>query len=219
MSKSLDLSLYFIVGPSHMDGDGHDLVSAAVRGGVTCLQYRDKTSTTRQMIERARALKSLLEGTGVPLFINDRVDVALASGADGVHVGRDDMAVDQARSILGPDKLLGVTLKNEGEVAALDPTLVDYGSFGGVFETTSKKNPDPPIGVDGLTALAKQLKGKAPNLPQCAIAGINQSNVVSVIACGLDGACVITAITKAADAESAARDLRQLIENEKGRQA
>jgi thiamine-phosphate pyrophosphorylase len=215
MKAALDLSLYLIVGPSHDTGDRISLVRAAVEGGVTLVQLRDKVSDTRRMIEDARALKKALAGTGVPLLINDRVDVALAAGADGVHVGREDISAQDARQILGSNYILGITVKTLDEVRAVDPGIVDYASIGGVFETNSKDNPDAPIGLPGLQDCVAMLTAGSPGLPRCAIAGIDAKRAEAVMATGVDGICVVSAITKAADPRGAAAQLRALVDNAK----
>ncbi len=218
MRPVLDLSLYMILGPSHLPGDPVPFIRAAVAGGVTLVQWRDKTSTTGAMIDQVRAIRQALTGTGVPLIVNDRVDVALAAGADGVHVGRDDIGVQDARRLLGPHPLLGVTVKNPAETRAVDPAILDYTSIGGVFKTDSKRNPDPPIGLDGLRDLVAILEAGAPGLPRCAIAGIGAEQAEPVIAAGVDGICVVSALTGSGDPEAAARHLHSLVERAKRRQ-
>lgn len=210
--KSFDLSLYLIVGDAHLDGDPAPLVRAAVAGGVTLVQLRDKSGTTAERVARARALKAALEGTGVPLIVNDRADVAAAAGADGLHVGAEDLSAADARRLIGPEAILGVTVKTVAQARAVDPALVDYASVGGVFETTSKHNPDPTLGLTGLKEMTGALTAAVPGLPRCAIAGIDAGNAAAVIACGVDGVCVVRAITEAADPEAAAKDLRARIE-------
>ncbi|MDW3204177.1 MAG: thiamine phosphate synthase [Alphaproteobacteria bacterium] len=209
---SLDLTLYLIVGPSHVDGDPAPLVRDAVRGGVTLVQLRDKTSTTGGMVASARALKAALDGTGVPLLINDRADVAVAAGADGVHLGRDDLSPADARAIVGSDRIVGVTVKNPSEARAVEPGIVDYASVGGVFSTESKINPDPPIGLDGLREMAAVLTAGSPGLPRCAIAGIDGTRAAEVIAAGVDGVCVVSAITRSTDPFNAAQQLRAVVD-------
>ena len=118
------------------------LALAAARGGATIIQYRDKNSPTRLMVERARAIHAALRGTGVPLVVNDRIDVALAAGVEGVHVGREDMLVADARRLLGPDAIIGLTVKNEADAQAAIEADIDYACIGGLFETPAKHNLD-----------------------------------------------------------------------------
>lgn len=208
--KSLDLSLYAILDPARTRGrDLAAMADAAATGGATLLQLRDKTAGTRAFVENARVVHKALAGR-IPLLINDRVDVALAAGADGVHVGREDMLPADARRLLGPDAFIGVTLKNEADLAGLDPRVVDYGCIGGVFATTSKDNPDRPVGLDGLRKLRDQ--ARASGLPVGAIAGIDTTNAAATIAAGADGVAIISALFMADDVASAARDLRIIID-------
>lgn len=159
------------------------------------------------MIENALAIREAIAGTGVPLVINDRVDVALASGADGVHLGADDMDAKTARRILGDKAIIGLTVKNraDGERAASMPA--DYACIGGVFETVSKVNPDKPVGLDGFTTLRTLLRELRPGMPVGAIAGIDLARVPNVIAAGADGVAVISAIFRANDIAIATRGL------------
>jgi thiamine-phosphate pyrophosphorylase len=147
----VDLRLYGIIDPDRTgDRNPIDLVRRAVAGGATLIQYRDKTTEGRLLVERARALKAALEDTGVPLLINDRVDVALAAGADGVHLGQEDMHPFDARRLLGPKAIIGLTVKTINQADELVRMPVDYSCIGGIFVTESKDNPDPPIGLEGL---------------------------------------------------------------------
>lgn len=215
MNPRIDLSLYLIVGPTHVDGDPVPLVRAAVEGGVSIVQLRDKTSTTGQMVETARRLKDALLGTGVPLLINDRADVAVAVDADGLHIGRDDLSPQDARRIIGRNRILGVTVKTEAEAKAVAPEIIDYASIGGVFETLSKKNPDPPIGLDGLRDRVATLSLAAPGLPLCAIAGIDATRAMPVVSAGVDGVCVVSAITQSDNPKHAAMVLRAAVDRSK----
>jgi thiamine-phosphate pyrophosphorylase len=211
MKKPLDLSLYICVGPSHCpEGRIVDVAVEAARNGVTLVQLRDKTSGTREMVRIARELVAALEPLGVPLLINDRIDVALASNAAGVHVGQSDMAVEDARRLLGDDAIIGLTVKNPEQAKAAPVELLDYVSFGGVFPTTSKQNPDAPIGTDGLAKLVGITRARC-ELPLCAIAGIDRENAADVIAAGTDGVCIVSAITLADDPGASAMDLSGII--------
>lgn len=209
----VDLSLYVLVDPAQSRGRPlGEIAAAAARSGATLIQLRDKTGTTRELVDAARAIKSALSGSGVPLLINDRVDVALAADADGVHLGREDMEPRAARALLGAQAIIGITVRGEGDIAALVPEVSDYVCIGGVFATSSKNNPDAPVGVEGFARLARLSRAKAPALPVGAIAGINERNAAEVIGAGADGIAIVSAVTSAADPEGAARRLRGIVD-------
>jgi thiamine-phosphate pyrophosphorylase len=168
-------------------------------------------------LHAARAQTSLrsyaaLSGSFVPLLINDRVDVALASGADGVHVGWDDMPVADARRLLGREAIIGLSIKTRAQIEAAPLELLDYVCIGGVFETSSKDNREPPVRPDGFAALAAYVRARAPNIPVGAIAGIDETNTADVIAAGADGIAVISALSLARDPAQAAGLLRGLVD-------
>jgi thiamine-phosphate pyrophosphorylase len=148
-------------------------------------------------------------------LINDHIDVALAAQADGVHLGREDLDPRAARQLLGPDAIIGATVRADFDVAALAPGIVDYVCIGGVFATASKDNPDPPIGLSGLSRLARLTRERVPGIPVGAIAGITERNAADVIGAGADGIAVVSAITVAPDPREAARDLRAIVDNAK----
>ncbi|PVE23592.1 thiamine phosphate synthase [Microvirga sp. KLBC 81] len=210
--KPVDLRLYGIIDPERTGGrDPVELVRQAVAGGATLIQYRDKQAEGRRFVELARALKTVLDGTGVPLLINDRVDVALAARADGVHLGQDDMHPIDARNLLGPDAIIGLTLKTPEQAGAMTQMPVDYGCIGGVFTTVSKNNPSPPIGLDGLRTVLTRAK-HAYRGPIGAIAGIDRSNAQAVIEAGADGIAVISALFMAPDPQAEAQKLRHMVD-------
>lgn len=194
-------------------GDLADLAAKAARNGATLIQYRDKTGSTRQMIAMASGIKAALEGTGVPLVINDRVDVALAAGADGVHLGADDMDAAIARQLLGPDAIIGLTVKTRADAERAGRAQASYACIGGVFETLSKQNPDPPVGLDGFRDLRERLRKLNSTLPVGAIAGIGLEQVRSVIDAGADGVAVISAIFRAPDPADACRSFRRRVDD------
>jgi thiamine-phosphate pyrophosphorylase len=209
----VDIRLYGIIGPENTGGrDIVACVEQAVAGGATIIQLRDKSSDAGKLVETARALMRALKGTGVPLLINDRVDIALASGADGVHLGQSDMNVEDARRLLGSEKIIGITLKTDDHARALSEQDVDYACIGGIFATLSKKNPDPPVGLAGLARIAAIARAAKPGLPVGAIAGIDRSNLRSVIDTGADGIAVISALFAASDIPTSARELRIAID-------
>jgi thiamine-phosphate pyrophosphorylase len=209
----LDLSLYVLVDPARAGGRSlAEVAAAAVRGGATLVQLRDKTGETRALVAEANAIKRALVNSGVPLLINDRVDVALAAGADGVHLGRDDLDLRTARRLLGPRAIIGASAKSRADIEAIPFGAIDYVCIGGVFATLSKDNPDPPIGVNGFKELAALVRERAPGLPVGAIAGIDATNAGVIMRAGADGIAVISAVVAAADPERAARELREIVD-------
>jgi thiamine-phosphate pyrophosphorylase len=218
--KPLDLRLYALLDPEHAGGRALDeLAWLVAAGGATLVQLRDKHSDTRAMVDTARTLKATLRPFGIPLLINDRVDVALAAGADGVHVGQDDMAVEDARRLLGADAVIGLSIKTVAQAEGAPVDLLDYVGIGGVYATTSKDNPDPPIGVAGLGRVADVFRRRAPKLPLCAIAGIDTSNAGATIAAGADGVAVISVLSLNPNPADPARELRAIIDGELARRA
>ena len=210
---SADLQLYALVDPEHAGGrDLAELSFLLAQGGATLVQLRDKRGPTQAMVETARAIRSQLAPLGVPLLINDRVDVAFAAGADGVHLGQDDMAVADARRLLGPHAMIGLSIKTLAQATHAPIEHLDYVCVGGVFATVSKDNPEPPIGLAGLKSIFAKMRGRDPDLPIGAIAGINASNAGAVIATGADGIAVISALSLARDPQAAARGLRAIVE-------
>ena len=208
----VDLRLYALVDPEHAGGRPlPDLAKLLAAGGATLVQLRDKRSDTRAMVEHARAVKAALAPFNVPLLINDRVDVAMASGADGVHVGQEDMAVADARRLLGREAIIGLSIKTIEQAEAAPIELIDYAGVGGVFATSSKDNPKPPIGLAGLSRVAAALRRRVADFPLCGIAGIDASNAGEVIAAGADGVAVISALSLKGDPQAAARELRGIV--------
>jgi len=157
-----------------------------VAGGVTLLQYRNKSGNARQMLKQARELKRCLPAS-VKLIMNDRADLCLAAGFDGVHVGQDDLSPEGARAVIGDRFWLGVSTHNPEQLAAADKTSADYLAIGPVFQTRSKANPDPVVGLDGVRR-ARALTRK----PLVAIGGITRENCRSVVAAGADAVAVIS---------------------------
>jgi thiamine-phosphate pyrophosphorylase len=209
----LDLRLNAIVDPERAGGYAiADLAARCARGGATLVQLRNKHSETRALIEEARAIKQALAPFAVPFVVNDRVDVAMASGADGVHLGQDDMAVEDARRLLGPNAIIGLSIKSVAEAEAARLDLVDYVGSGGVYATSSKQQKNAPIGPAGLARVVAALRRRAPVLPVCGIAGIDASNAAEVIAAGADGVAVISALSLVPSPETAARQLRDIVD-------
>ena len=210
---SVDLRLYALVDPDRSGGHNlADLSRSLAQGGATLIQLRDKAGSTMSMIEEGRAIKQALAGSFVPLLINDRVDVALASSADGVHIGWDDMPVADARKLLGREAIIGLSIKTREQVEAAPLELLDYVCIGGVFETSSKNNPEPPVRTDGFAQLAALVRARAPQMPDGAIAGIDESNAAEVMRAGADGIAVISALSLAPDPKQAAARLRAIVD-------
>jgi thiamine-phosphate pyrophosphorylase len=209
----VDLRLNAIVDPERAGGrDLADLARLCAEGGATLVQLRDKLSETRAMVEAARAIKAALAPFGVPFVVNDRIDVALAAKADGVHLGPDDMAVEDARALLGKNAIIGLSIKSVAEAEAAPVELIDYVGSGGVYVTLSKQQKNAPIGSAGLARIIGALRRRVPIMPVCGIAGIDASNAAEVIAAGADGIAVISALSLAPDPAAAARTLRDIVD-------
>lgn len=213
----VDLRLNAIVDPERANGrDLAELARLCAEGGATLIQLRDKISETRAMVEEARAIKKALAPLAVPFVVNDRVDVALAAAADGVHLGQNDMTVADARRLLGPGPIIGLSVKNVGEADTAPIELIDYVGSGGVYVTLSKQQKNPPIGPEGLARIIAVLRRRASErnkeLPVCGIAGIDANNAGAVIAAGAEGVAVISALSLDPDPAAAARALRQVVD-------
>jgi thiamine-phosphate pyrophosphorylase len=161
-------------------------VEQLVAAGITLLQYRNKLGEARQMLDHARELRTCL-GANVKLIMNDRADLCLAAGFNGLHVGQDDLSPESARLIIGNERWLGVSTHNPGQLAEADKTSADYLAIGPIFATSSKKNPDPVVGLEGVRR-ARELTRK----PLVAIGGITRANARSVIDAGADSVAVIS---------------------------
>lgn len=208
----IDLRLYAVLDPQQSGGhDLPDLARELAVGGVTLVQLRDKRGNPRDTMTLARALKAALP-SHVPLIVNDDVAAATEAGADGVHLGQNDMSIAEARRRLGPVPFIGLTIKTVAQAQAAPLDLIDYVGIGGVFATASKDNPDPPIGLAGLRAITRALHDRIGNIPMCAIAGINADNAADVIAAGVEGIAVVSALTKAPEPREAARKLRAIVD-------
>lgn len=210
---TVDLRLYALIDPNRANGrDLASLTGLVADGGATLIQLRDKTGSTRQLIEEARAMGDTLAGTKIPLLINDRVDVALAAEADGVHIGWDDISAADARLLLGRTAIIGLSIKTLQQAQDAPLQHLDYVCIGGVYETMSKDNPEPPIGAEGLRTIAAAIRKRAPLMPVGAIAGIDESNAAATIAAGADGVAIISALSMTDDPKAAARNMRAVID-------
>lgn len=195
-----DLRLYLITDPALCADIGVvETVRRAVVGGVSMVQFRDKTATTAQRISMACALMDVLKGTGVPLIINDDLEAAVLSGADGVHIGQSDGSPLEARQLLGPNRILGLSCETLERVLATQNVPVDYLGLGPVFTTSTKSDHEHPIGMFALGQMVR-----ATSLPTVAIGGLNASHVNAVMDAGVDGLSVVSAICGHTDPQTAA---------------
>ena len=179
-----------------------DVVAAAVDGGAQTVQLREKGASTRTFVELAGVLQALLAPHGVPLIINDRVDVALASGASGVHLGQDDMAYSDARRLLGPDAVIGLSVETMDDVMRAEQFDVDYLGVSPIFATPTKTDTRGAWGIDGLAAVRRRSRHHL-----VAIGGLHAGNVSDVTAAGADTVAVVSAVCAAPDPRAAAAEL------------
>jgi len=178
-----------------------DVVRKAVQGGVSCVQLREKNLPTRAFVEEALAVKKILAPHGIPLMINDRIDVALAAGADGVHIGQEDMPYETARRLMGPKAIIGLSVETWEDVEASRDLDVDYLGVSPVFATPTKTDTKEPWGLEGL----RKIKAFSRH-PLVAIGGICEANAREVTQAGADCLAVVSAICSADDpAEATAR--------------
>jgi thiamine-phosphate pyrophosphorylase len=213
MYAPVDLRLNAILDPERAGGrDLVDLARCVAEGGATLVQLRDKRSDTRAMIEAARAIKAALAPFAVAFVVNDRVDVALAARSDGVHIGPDDMAAEDARRLLGPDAIIGLSIKTVEAARTAPLGLINYAGIGGVYATLSKQQKSAPIGPEGFARVATAVRRRAPGLPLCGVAGIDAGNAAAVMAAGANGVAVISALSLAPDPTAATRDLREIVD-------
>lgn len=181
------------------------VVEAAVDGGVSCVQLREKHLNTRDFIAQAQAIRPLLRDRGIPLLINDRLDVALAVEADGVHIGQQDMPYPLARKLLGPQAIIGLSVESLDEVYEAEHYDVDYLGVSAIFATPVKTDTRHLWGLDGL----RQVRHLSRH-PLVAIGGIDQSNAAQVVAAGADSIAVVSAICAATDPQQATANLARV---------
>lgn len=209
MRRNIDWSLYLVTDrPLSLGRPLEEIVGAAVDGGVTAVQLREKECSTREFVALARKLRALLAPRGIPLLINDRIDVALAAHADGVHIGQTDMPYPDARRLLGPDALIGLSVETAEQATEAAAWDCDYLGVGPLFATATKPDAAPAWGLGRFTALRTTSRHKL-----VAIGGLNSSNAAAVTAAGADGIAVVSAICSAPDPRAAAAGLRRLIQD------
>ena len=200
------LRLYLVTDQALMRGRPlADVVAAAVQGGVSCVQLREKHLGSREFLAQALILKALLAPQGIPLVINDRIDIALACGADGVHLGQNDLPADEARKLLPPEVFLGWSVESIDDVQQSAALPVDYLGVSPIFSTPTKTDTKDPWGLEGLAVVRA-----ATPLPLVAIGGIHAGNAREVLRAGADGLAVVSALCAADDPRAAAARLRSM---------
>lgn len=205
MSK-LDLTLYLVTDSTNMTEDEFlSKVEAACKGGVTLIQLREKNRTTKEYIDLANKVKAISDRYDLPLLIDDRLDVAMAVDAAGVHVGADDMPVALARKLLGPDKIVGATAKTVEAAMKAEQDGADYLGVGAIYPTTTKVK-TVLTKVETLQEICEHV-----SIPVGAIGGLNKDNCDILQGTDIDGICVVSAVMKQADCESAAKELKEKI--------
>lgn len=205
--KTIDYSLYLVTDRGLSRGRPTiEIVKAAVRGGVTVVQLREKQATAREYIREILSIKSFLDEKNIPLVINDRIDIAMAVEADGVHIGQTDIPLDAARRIVKESMIIGVSVESVGDALKADIQGADYISVSPVFQTPTKTDTAPALGLEGV-AMISRLTGR----PVIGIGGINKTNCAGVIRSGARGICVVSAVCSADDPELAARELKEII--------
>jgi len=199
--------LYVILDAGLMTGSIEDTAEKLIEAGVLALQYRNKKGSAREVLAIARRLAGVVRPRGVSFFVNDRADIAQLSGASGVHVGQEDLGVEQARAVIGAEGWIGLSTHNETQFRAAAQTSADYIAVGPVFGTTTKDNPDPVVG----TELVRSVRGLTKK-PIVAIGGITLERAAGVIEAGADSVAVISDILRAEDPAQRARQFIRRLE-------
>ena len=199
--------LHVITDESYVRGRAHrDVAEAATAGGAKVVQFRDKTASGKRLYEVALEIRRITAAAGVTFIVNDRLDIAFSVGADGVHIGQEDLPVEAARRILGKEKIIGASAGNVEEALAAVRAGADYIGFGPIFTTGSKPDAGEPVGLEALSDLASRV-----DAPVIAIGGITVDNLAEVMASGAVGAAVISAVAAVKDMHKATRSLVQII--------
>lgn len=205
MKAQPDYSIYLVTDDGYLQGRALiDCVREALEGGVTLVQYRAKTASSAEMYNEALQLKALCDSFNVPLIINDRLDIAMAVGAAGVHLGQDDLPCAAARKLLGEDYIIGVSAHNPAEAKAALQSGADYLGCGAVFGTATKADVQK-LGTDGLAAICK-----AKGLPVVGIGGVTADNYREVRAAGADGAAIVSGILAQPDIRATVRAIAKV---------
>ena len=209
--QRIDYSLYLVTDRGLARGRTTlEILTAAVRGGATVVQLREKDCSTRDFIDQALGIKKFLSAQGVPLIINDRMDVAQAVKADGVHLGQTDMPLEMAKSILGDSMIIGISAESLEDAIEAEKGGADYLGVSPIYATPTKTDTAPPLGLEGLQEIRKAVR-----LPLVGIGSLSRDNAAEVVRSGADGIAVVSAIVAADDPELAARELKDVIDGAK----
>lgn len=201
----LDYSLYLVTDRNILKGRPLcEAVEQAILGGVTLVQLREKDVSTREFYKQAVEVKKITENYNIPLIINDRLDIAQAVDAEGVHLGQSDMPLIAARNILGKSKIIGISVGNIEEAVEAEKNSADYVGIGTIFFTGTKKDIELPIGIEGLKKIYNNI-----NIPAVAIGGINENNFREVLSTGIEGISVVSAILGKNNIKAAAETLHK----------
>lgn len=206
-----DLSLYLVTDNDLLCGRRmEEVVEEAVQGGVTLVQLREKNASTKHFYEQAMRLKSILKAYHVPLIINDRLDIALACEAEGIHIGQSDMPYDVVRRLMGKERIIGLSVENRTDALEANKLDVDYIGISPVFGTPTKTDTALPFGLAGVRDVMSVSRH-----PSVGIGGINHTNAADIIRSGANGIAVVSAIISAENPRTAARDLLSIVEHSK----
>lgn len=211
MRPKLDLSLYLVTDRALSMGKAlEDVVRQAVKGGVTLVQLREKDCSSAEFYRLAVSMKNLLSPYNIPLIINDRLDIALACNAEGLHIGQSDLPYAVARRLMGDDKIIGISVETIQDVLAANELDVDYIGISPVFDTDTKKDTSAAFGLEGVNEIAAISKH-----PSVGIGGVNAANAANIIKAGADGISVVSAIMSAQDPKQAAETLAAIVRQSK----
>lgn len=205
--QKIDYSLYLVTDRALSLGRSNlEIIEAATSGGATLVQLREKEASTREFYQEGLKIKEYLEAAHIPLIINDRIDIALALDADGIHLGQEDMPVDVARKILGPHKIIGASAFTTKEAVAAESMGADYLGLSPIFVTKTKPELVGEIGIQGISFFKREV-----DIPLVGIGSLDKSNAYEAVRAGLDGVAVVSAICSQEDPRAAAQALKEEI--------
>lgn len=210
--KKVDYSLYLVTDRDLSLGRSNlEVIQAAVRGGVTLVQLREKEATTKEFYQEGLKIRAYLKARDIPLIINDRIDMALALDAEGVHLGQEDMPIDAARKIMGPQKIIGASVFTPEEAKIAEALGADYLGLSPIFATETKPELIQHLGIEGIPLLKEAVK-----IPVVGIGSMSESNAYEAVKAGLDGVAVVSAICSREDPRAAAAAIKAEIMRAKG---